>query len=641
LTVNLATGLISGVPTTPGTYLTGVYATNAEGSAGEYVTITIEPPTPVITNALSVTGTEGQAFAFQLTATNNPTLYGAQHLPTGLAVNNYTGLISGTPTTNGTFSVFIGAANAGGTALAYLAMYIAPPAPVITSTASVSGTEYVPLSYQITATNSPTSYGATGLPGGLSVTAGTGLISGTPTASGTFTASVTGSNAGGTGSKSVKFTIALPPTPVITSALNVTGTEGAYFYYQITATYYPTLYGALSLPAGLVLNSSIGVIAGTPTTDGTFSVLLGAANSGGTGLAHMNLYIAPKAPGKSFSQAAGTFAGLIGESATSSGAVYAGFTQLTLAATGHVTGKLIYGQATLPVNGSFDSAGNFSGTPSGLGLHLISDAGGTSNPAGYWIAGSVTGGTGVAPFKAYHAAYGPKQTVPEAGKYTVLLGGTDTAASIPQGTGYAFAIVANTGGSVTLSGKLADGAAFSVSGVLVEGPAGDELLVFDPALYNNKGLLAGSIAFEHLTGSDCDGAIEWMRPAAAAGALYPQGFDTTLDLNGSLYSNPGKAIVLPLLILSDGGLTAPISESLRLSPQGALVVTGSNPYQLEISVDSATGAVSGSFLHPASQTPVSFSGVLYQNATLPGAGGFFIGPVLSGTSLSGNIQLSP
>jgi len=165
---------------------------------------------------------------------------------------------------------------------------------------------------------------------------------------------------------------------------------------------------------------------------------------------------------------------------------------------------------------------------------LSSGTGGESNPSGYWIAGFVTSGNGFVAFKAYHAAYGPKQAVPEAGKYTVLLGGTDTAASIPQGAGYAFAVVANTGGTVRMNGKLADGAAFSVSGVLVEGPAGDQLLVFDPALYNNKGLFAGSIVFEHLTGSDCDGVIEWMRPAGAGGALYPQGFDTNLDLTGSI-----------------------------------------------------------------------------------------------------------
>src|SRR5262249_30025165 len=51
--------------------------------------------------------------------------------------------------------------------------------PVITSPTTASGTVGAAFSYQITATNSPTSFGATGLPAGLSVNSGTGVISGT------------------------------------------------------------------------------------------------------------------------------------------------------------------------------------------------------------------------------------------------------------------------------------------------------------------------------------------------------------------------------------------------------------------------------------------------------------------------------
>ncbi|MGA2988481.1 MAG: putative Ig domain-containing protein, partial [Terriglobia bacterium] len=50
-------------------------------------------------------------------------------------------------------------------------------APVITSAATASGMEGSGFSYQITATNGPSSYGATGLPVGLTVNSGTGLIS--------------------------------------------------------------------------------------------------------------------------------------------------------------------------------------------------------------------------------------------------------------------------------------------------------------------------------------------------------------------------------------------------------------------------------------------------------------------------------
>jgi hypothetical protein len=80
-------------------------------------------------------------------------------------------------------------------------------APAITSATAASGTVGISFSYQITATNLPTSYGATGLPVGLTVNSGTGLISGTPTATGTSTVSLSAINSGGAGSANLTITI--------------------------------------------------------------------------------------------------------------------------------------------------------------------------------------------------------------------------------------------------------------------------------------------------------------------------------------------------------------------------------------------------------------------------------------------------
>jgi len=66
------------------------------------------------------------------------------------------------------------------------------------------------LSYTITATNSPTSYAATGLPAGLSINTTTGLISGTATLSGTSNISLSASNAGGTGMATLILTLRAP-----------------------------------------------------------------------------------------------------------------------------------------------------------------------------------------------------------------------------------------------------------------------------------------------------------------------------------------------------------------------------------------------------------------------------------------------
>ena len=75
------------------------------------------------------------------------------------------------------------------------AFFVAPLS-VVTSGAQLNAAAGTPFTYQIAATNSPTSYGASGLPAGLSVNAATGLISGTPTQTGTFTVTLTVSNGG-------------------------------------------------------------------------------------------------------------------------------------------------------------------------------------------------------------------------------------------------------------------------------------------------------------------------------------------------------------------------------------------------------------------------------------------------------------
>jgi hypothetical protein len=187
--------------------------------------------------------------------------------------------------------VTLGATNSGGTGNATLTLTIATAHPVVTSATSAGGTAGVAFSYQITATNTPTSYSATGLPAGLSVNTATGLISGTPTAAGTSTVTLGATNSGGTGNATLTLTITAA-APIITSATSAGGTAGVAFSYQITATNTPTSYSATGLPAGLSVNTATGLISGTPTTGGVSTVTLGATNAAGTGHATLTLTIA-------------------------------------------------------------------------------------------------------------------------------------------------------------------------------------------------------------------------------------------------------------------------------------------------------------------------------------------------------------
>jgi lysophospholipase L1-like esterase len=85
---------------------------------------------------------------------------------------------------------------------------VIPAVPVITSPLTASGTVGAVFSYAITATNSPTSFNATGLPAGLSVSTTTGVISGTPTAAATSNVALSAANSGGTGNATLVLTIA-------------------------------------------------------------------------------------------------------------------------------------------------------------------------------------------------------------------------------------------------------------------------------------------------------------------------------------------------------------------------------------------------------------------------------------------------
>src|SRR3989475_6133623 len=77
--------------------------------------------------------------------------------------------------------------------------------------------------------------------------------------------------------------LAVEPPPTITSAGTATGQVGVAFSYQMTATNSPTSFGATGLPAGLALDATSGLIAGTPTSAGASTVTLSATNAGGTG----------------------------------------------------------------------------------------------------------------------------------------------------------------------------------------------------------------------------------------------------------------------------------------------------------------------------------------------------------------------
>jgi hypothetical protein len=202
-------------------------------------------------------------------------------LPAGLTFNSVVGVISGTPTVLGVFSVNISAINDGGSGTATLAIAINLPIPIISSSLSDNAPLGIAYGYSITASNTPNSYGAIGLPNGLSVNLLTGSIFGIPSQLGVYSVNISATNGGGTGIASLTITVNLP-IPIISSPLTYSAFMGIAFNYSIIASSSPTSYGATTLPAGLALNTATGEIYGTPSDLGVFNVNISATNDGGT-----------------------------------------------------------------------------------------------------------------------------------------------------------------------------------------------------------------------------------------------------------------------------------------------------------------------------------------------------------------------
>ncbi len=254
-------------------------------------------PPPVITSTLTAVATTDAAFSYQVSASNTPWAYSASGLPSGLTLNTQTGAITGTPVAAGTYRVALSAINsagAGSGATLVVTVGANASAPVFTSPGTAAGVVGAAFSYTITATNSPTSYGATGLPAGLSVNTTTGVISGTPTTAANSSVTLSATNAYGTATRGLALTVtaaAPAPKPVISSATSASGTVGRAFSYQITASNSPTGFSAGGLPAGLGVNTTSGLISGTPSGAGTSRVGLGASNASGTGTATLTLTV--------------------------------------------------------------------------------------------------------------------------------------------------------------------------------------------------------------------------------------------------------------------------------------------------------------------------------------------------------------
>ena len=304
LTLNTATGAITGTPSALGSFNFSITATDSSTGTGPYTAtqayaITVIDVPPVANNSSTTVAYGSGANPVALNITGGA--------PTSLAITtpatNGTATVSGTTISYqpnagyaGPDSFVYTATNSGGTsAPATVSVTVNDPIITITPSGGFAATVAAPYTQTFTFNGGAqpwSGYQVTNLPAGLSITgstANTVTISGTPTQAGTFNLNVSATDSStGNGPYSVGQAFALTvagPTLTMTPAPGTFNAPyGAAFSQAFSAgggigPYSYALTGAL--PAGMSFSGD--TLSGTPTAPGSYPVTVTATDTGSTG----------------------------------------------------------------------------------------------------------------------------------------------------------------------------------------------------------------------------------------------------------------------------------------------------------------------------------------------------------------------
>jgi len=268
---------LSGTPTQSGSFPIAFHANNGIGTqATQSFTLTVNQA-PAITSANNTIFATGTLGTFTVTASGfpTPTISEVGTLPTGVSFSG--GVLSGTPTQSGSFSISFTASNGVTPNATQSFTLTVDQAPAITSASSTTFVTGTLNTFTVTTTGFPvpTVSEVGTLPTGVTFSGGT--LSGTPTQSGTFPITFHANNGIGT-QATQSFTLTVNQAPAITSANNTTFVTGTLGSFTVMATGFPapTISEVGTLPTGVTFSG--GKLSGTPIQSGSFPISFTASN---------------------------------------------------------------------------------------------------------------------------------------------------------------------------------------------------------------------------------------------------------------------------------------------------------------------------------------------------------------------------
>ncbi|MEZ2487954.1 inverse autotransporter beta domain-containing protein [Escherichia fergusonii] len=318
LNLNASTGEITGIPTVETgatTYTISVTDQNASPVKRLTLSLTVAPGPVLTVNVQDKMATARASLIYTPVSSVSPvggalTYSVSPTLPAGLGLNSTNGIISGTPAAASvvtTYTMTVRDGSSGAENSTTFSLGIAPALAVTQSLYSkvLSMNSNVNLTaINVTGGVSPVVSISPSLPQGLNLNASTGEITGIPTVetgATTYTISVTDQNASPVKRLTLSLTVAPGPDLTVNTADKMLAVGAGVNYLPVAGT--SPVGGILSyrvsppLPSGLGLNSTNGVISGTPRAVSsvmTYTMTVRDGRSGAENSVEFNISVLPR-----------------------------------------------------------------------------------------------------------------------------------------------------------------------------------------------------------------------------------------------------------------------------------------------------------------------------------------------------------